>query len=181
MKLFDINDWYWIVGEDQTSVFSSAVSDYVSSDDERYVEWLAGGNWPSPAEDEDALIEFLAPRAPYIVPNFPKGLLAYAARCRYDIEIGGIQIAGVPVATDDRSKLMITGARLAATADPSFTTQWLGTDGNVYDLNAPEILGISDAVSLHVANCFRIYAEVATAIGSGAIKTPAQIDAAFAA
>lgn len=41
-------------------------------------------------------------------------LLSYAADKRWQVETGGLVIGGVPVATDDRSKIMIIGARVKA-------------------------------------------------------------------
>jgi len=111
----------------------------------------------------------------------PAELLAYAADARWRLETGGITVAGVPVLTDDRSKLMIAGARLAAMADPAWTTPWHGADGGIYPLDAAAIVAISDAVSAHVQASFSTFATVKAAIASGAITTTAEIEAAFAA
>lgn len=107
-------------------------------------------------------------------------LVAYAADARWRLETGGITVAGVPVLTDDRSKLMIAGARLAAMADPNWTTPWHGADGRIYPLDASAIVAISDAVSAHVQSSFATFATVKAAIASGEIATTAEIDAAFA-
>jgi hypothetical protein len=108
-------------------------------------------------------------------------LVAHAADARWRLETGGITVGGVPVLTDDRSKLMIAGARLAAMADPAWTTPWHGADGGIYPLNAAAIVAISDAVSAHVQATFTTFATVKAAIAAGTITTPAEIDAAFAA
>ncbi len=107
-------------------------------------------------------------------------LVTYAGMKRWQKETGGITVAGVPIATDDRSKLMITGARIAADADAGFTTQWVGADGNVYQLNATQVVAISNAVSAHGAACFSAFAGLATSIAAGTVTTNAQVDAAFA-
>lgn len=106
-------------------------------------------------------------------------LLTHAADQRWRREVGGITVAGVPVATDDRSKLMIAGARLAAMADPQWTTPWHGSDGGIYPLDAAAIVVISDAVSGHVQESFAIFAGVKTDIEAGTIASFAEIDAAF--
>ena len=108
-------------------------------------------------------------------------LIAYAADKRWQKETGGITVAGVSVATDDRSKQMIIGARLAANSDPNWTTQWVGADGAIYPINAAAIIAISDTVQAHVNACFTTYALVKADIDSGTITTTAEIDAAFAA
>ena len=106
-------------------------------------------------------------------------LKAYAAQKRWQKEVGGITVGGIPIATDDRSKQMIIGARMAAEADSGFTTPWVANDGSVHTLTAADVIGISNAVLAHVGSCFAIYATVADQIESDAIAGAAQIDAAF--
>src|SRR5690606_5920721 len=89
---------------------------------------------------------FTAPPAP---PPEPANLETYAVAKRYAVEVGGIVVGGVPIATDDRSKQMIIGARIAADADPNWTTQWVGGDGGIYPVNAAAMIAISDAVQAH--------------------------------
>lgn len=126
------------------------------------VNWtIAQGEWsPPPVDDVD--------------------LVAYAADRRWRVETGGITIGGVPVATDDRSKIMIMGARVAAAADPGWTTVWHGADGQTYPLDAAAMIAISDAVEAHVNATFATFAMVKADIDSGDITTTAEIDAAFA-
>lgn len=114
---------------------------------------------------------------PYIPPAID--LVAYAADARWRKEGGGIVVAGIPVATDDRAKLMITGARVAAMADPAWTTTWHGTDGNSYPVDAAAMVAISDAVQAHVNATFATFAAVKAAIDAGEITTADQVDAAF--
>lgn len=108
-------------------------------------------------------------------------LIAHAADVRWRKEVGGVTVAGLPVATDDRSKQMIIGARIAADFDADWTTQWVGADGSIYPIDAAAIVAISDAVQAHVNACFAAYASVKADIDGGIITTTAEIDAAFAA
>ena len=105
-------------------------------------------------------------------------LLAFAADKRWRVETGGITVGGVPLSTDDRSKLMITGARIKADNDPDFTTPWVAADGSVSTVNAATIIAISDAVLAHVAACFAAYDGIKADIEAGSITTAAEIDAA---
>ena len=82
------------------------------------------------------------------------------------------------MATDDRSKMMIMGARLKAEADPSFTTQWKSGDTFV-TLNATALIAISDAVLAHVDHCFAIEAQLSKGIANGTVNTTGEIDQAF--
>lgn len=90
--------------------------------------------------------------------------LAALAEKRWQVETSGIAISGMPIFTDDRSKLMITGARIKADADANFTTQWVAADGSIVTLAAAQIIGISDAVLAHVDACFARFAVLAMAI-----------------
>lgn len=107
-------------------------------------------------------------------------LLAYAADKRWRVEVGGITLGGVPIATDDRSKIMIMGARVAAAASPAWETVWHGSDGQTYPLNATQMVAISNAVEAHVNATFATFASVKADIEAEQITTLAEIDAAFA-
>lgn len=148
--------------DDVVRVSDGAVIPYYSANADRneYEDWIAAGGTPDPV-------------APIDLP-------AYAAKARYEKEIAGTLVAGIPIATDDRSKQMLLGARVAADADPEFSTQWVGADGSVYPLTGSQVIGISNAVLMHVAGCFSIYANVKAAIDAGTVTTTAEIDAAFA-
>mgnify|MGYP001055549073 CR=1 FL=1 len=106
-------------------------------------------------------------------------LLAYAAQKRWEKEVGGTEVAGMPVFTDDRSKTLIMGARQAADADPAFTTQWKTAAGAFITLDAAMIMAISNAVLAHVAACFAREAAVIAAIEDETISSTAEIDSAF--
>jgi hypothetical protein len=110
----------------------------------------------------------------------PVDLVAYAADARWRKEVGGIDVAGVPVATDDRSKMMIVGARVAAAADPGWSTVWHGADGNTYPVDAAAMIAISDAVQAHVNTSFGTFAAVKADIEAEVITNTAAVDAAFA-
>ncbi|WNJ89181.1 DUF4376 domain-containing protein [Bosea sp. 685] len=139
----------------------------VSCGDDVLQGWLYDGN------------SFSAP-APAPPPS-KADLTAYAADLRWRKEVGGITVADVPVATDDRSKIMIMGARVAAMVDPSWSTTWHGADGATYPLGATAIIAISDAVQIHVNTGFATFAGVKADIEAGEITTTVEIDEAFAA
>lgn len=75
-----------------------------------------------------------------------------AAR-RYAAEVAGIEVAGMRVETDDRSKLLINGAALEAMIDPEYVLSWK-TAGGFVDLGADQVLGVARAVRAHVQACF---------------------------
>lgn len=90
-----------------------------------------------------------------------------AAR-RYEAEVGGITLNGVRVDTDDRSKLLINGAALEATIDPTYVTQWK-TPAGFIELTAPQVIGIARAVRAHVQACFDREAVLLQALQEGAL------------
>lgn len=61
MKDYNPHNWYWIVGGDETKVFSSASGDYVPANNPTFVAWKADGTVPSRILNEDELGEVLAP------------------------------------------------------------------------------------------------------------------------
>lgn len=122
--------------------------------------------------DGEAFVE------PPVDPDHLKSeLLAYAAEKRWKAETAGIAFGGVPVATDDRSKMLIIGARAKADADAGFSTRWK-TSGGFVDLDAATMISISDAVFAHVDACFAAEDVIAAGIEAGTITTTAEIDAA---
>lgn len=126
-------------------------------------------------EEEAAHLASLVPP-----PPTQDDLVAYAKEVRKNIEQGGILFAGIPIATDDRSKLFIMGARLKVMADPQAVEHWAAEDGNTYPLDATAIIALSDAVAAHTSVCFSCFAGVRDAILAGATTSTAQIDEAFA-
>lgn len=100
----------------------------------------------------------------------------YAADKRWRVENGGIYFHGIHIATDDRSKTMIMGARIKSNIDPNYTVGWKGADGTFFTITAAQIIAISDAVLAHVDSCFATEAEIISAINSGEITTTEQID-----
>ena len=87
---------------------------------------------------------------------------------RYTAEVGGTTVSGIPIATDDRSKSLITGAALRATRSADYTLRWKTADGFV-DLNADQVIAVADAVSDHVQACFDRESALLDAVADGSI------------
>lgn len=75
MKPYNPLNWYWVVNNSTTEVFSSAAGDYVPVDDPTYVAWKADGTVPTRIASEAELGEVLAPYN--IRPVTPAVLDAY--------------------------------------------------------------------------------------------------------
>jgi len=69
--------WYWIIGEDDSRVYSSAHARFVPADEAVYQAWLAQGNRPTRIDTAESLSQVLAkvwpqgmgPELPPIVPD----------------------------------------------------------------------------------------------------------------
>lgn len=94
--------------------------------------------------------------------------MALIADRRWEAETGGIVLGGMPVDTDDRSKLLINGAALRASRDSSYTLHWKTVEGFI-DLPADQVLIMADAVSDHVQACFTRESELQAAVVDGSI------------
>lgn len=95
---------------------------------------------------------------------------ALIAARRYEAEVGGIEIAGMHIATDDRSKLLINGAESRASRNPDYVLNWK-TPGGFVLIPAAHVLMIADAVADHVQACFDREAELLAAVSEGGINS----------
>ncbi len=102
-------------------------------------------------------------------PDTPLDWPAMIAARRWQIEVAGIAVGGLTIATDDRSKLLINGAALEALLDPSYVMQWKTPDGFV-DLSADQVLAVARAVRAHVQSCFDREAELLTQLAAGTFE-----------
>lgn len=78
----------------------------------------------------------------------------YYAEKRYDYEVGGTSVGGLDVRTDRFTVDRIYQARVLAKEDAAFTTDWKLGDGTFLTLDAPTIIAIGDAVTLHLKDAF---------------------------
>ncbi|WP_024696138.1 DUF4376 domain-containing protein [Pseudomonas syringae] len=107
-------------------------------------------------------------KAPEQLPLPEPDWLPLIATRRYQAEISGITLEGLPIETDDRSKLLINGAAARAARDSNYTLKWKTLEGFV-DLPAAQVLIMADAVSDHVQDCFNREAELQAAVADGSI------------
>lgn len=62
--MFNPRNWYWVVGGDQSQVWSSAAAAYVLATDETFVAWCGGGGCPTSIISELELRDVLAAQYP---------------------------------------------------------------------------------------------------------------------
>ena len=80
--------------------------------------------------------------------------LAALADRRWQAEVGGITLNGVPIKTDRESTGKITAAYVQASANPEFSVRWKVDTGVFVTLDAATIIAIGNAVTAHVQACF---------------------------
>jgi hypothetical protein len=76
------------------------------------------------------------------------------AETRYDFEVAGIVWNGIDVRTDRFTVERIYQARFLAKEDAAFTTDWKLGNGTFLTIDAPTIIGLSDAVTEHLKEAF---------------------------
>jgi hypothetical protein len=186
-------DWYWFVGGVTTKVYSSKRNIYVDpATDAAYAAWHQ--TWTPanvPTEEDiwyyvkDYLPLWLWDDATQTMSQTAAGVYSknqlknYNGSVRYTKVDGGMTAAGIPVRTDDRSRGFIQGGKALAVTDSSFTTKWLGSDGNTYPVDAATMISMADTVGDHTNNCYIVFDQNNIAIGNGSVTTTAQIDAAY--
>lgn len=144
----------------------------VEISEDRYLSVIAN---PSPdkirSHDAKGLPILIDP--PAYVPTVDDQRAAVTAE-RYKRETAGIVAGGMPVDTDDRSKLLINGAALEAMIDPAYVMNWK-TPAGFIELHAEQVIAVARAVRAHVQACFDREAELLQAVADGTYK-PAMLE-----
>lgn len=52
---FDVTNWYWIVGDDESQVWSSKYAKFIDVTDAEYLSWLDAGGAPTKIDTIDSL------------------------------------------------------------------------------------------------------------------------------
>jgi hypothetical protein len=94
-----------------------------------------------------------------------------AAAVRYFVETSGLDLDGIRIATDDRSKTLIVGKwNRAQMAKREGDEQWsckFKTPAGWVELSADQMIAIGLAVEDHVQRCFDREGEIVAAIQAG--------------
>lgn len=184
------SNWYWL--RDDGALYSSAAQVLVPADDPGYLSWEEAGNrptrWPEDVagvQTDAALAEVLAAVGRVLwAPDPVDVLLAYAARRRWELETGGITVAGAQIRTDEQSQANITGGVSLMAADPELAAiDWEAMPGQWVSLDREAMAAIGVAVGRHVQRCFSALRQIQGEITSAppTITSAEAVDAAFAA
>lgn len=120
---------------------------------------------------------------PYLAPRdwTADMLLAYAAQQRWSKEVGGVEVGKARYATDREAQSAIEKLGSRAARDAKFAPALKAADGSFQDVGNKGVIAVADAVSDHVAACFKAEAALQAAITAGKVKHRSDIDKAFTA
>lgn len=107
-------------------------------------------------------------------------LSQHLAAYRYEKEVGGISIDGMPIPTDDRTKTLLVGAYNDALYenDPN-RLRTFKIEGNFATLTNAQVIYIALAIATHVQKCFDAEATVYQMINEGSLITEEDVENAF--
>ena len=107
-------------------------------------------------------------------------LKSILATYRWEVETAGIVYGGLPIRTDDRSKLLIEGAYAKALDenDPAILKKFKGPAGFVTIDNAT-LIAVSLEVATHVQKCFEAEADIDGQIDALTVTTDQEVKDAF--
>jgi hypothetical protein len=97
-------------------------------------------------------------------------LLDYSENARYNKEIKGITVTGVPIETDLQSQQALHAVYTYCQIHTGTIVQWKLADLSFHSYNATEISHVFDCVNTYVQACFNTESSVNSSIKSGGIN-----------
>ncbi len=73
---------------------------------------------------------------------------------RWSVEVGGMVMDGLPIATDRATASILTAAYVTAKEDPDYSLRFKLGQGQFTTLTASTIIAIATLVRLHIQACF---------------------------
>jgi hypothetical protein len=177
--MYTPSNWYWIVGDDESQVWSSRLAAFVPADDPAYVSWLAMGGVPTRIATMDELYDVLA-------TAYPAGSLpTYNADARWRRENSGIIITSIsPVSftTDLASRNAVDTAWAYMNSKGTVNSiSWKMSDGSFITMTTAQVTTLMNDITAFIQACFEVEKTNSAAINDETITTLDEIDAAFAA
>lgn len=126
------------------------------------------------AEAQAAIAQLQAQIADLTKPAESTAQERIAAR-RYQAQVAGTTLNGMPIDTSTDSQALITGAALAAVLDSTYVCRWKMADGTRVELDAKMIIAVASAVRDHIQACYDREDELLTAVADGTF-TDAMLD-----
>lgn len=118
------------------------------------------------AEAQAAIAQLQAQIADLTKPAESTAQERIAAR-RYQAQVAGTTLNGMPIDTSTDSQALITGAALAAVLDSNYVCRWKMADGTRVELDAKMIIAVASAVRDHIQACYDREDELLTVVADG--------------
>lgn len=153
---YDITNWYWIVGNSKTEVYSSAAVGYVSQADSTYTAWLAAGNWPTYATDTDALKQVFDDSYPAGWPQTLAQQAAAAVAAGLSLTLTGSFTLGATLfPTDPDTQLKLGNVVNIVNSTSAFpnnqaTFPMRDSAGTWYNFTVPQYVAVAGAIANYV-------------------------------
>lgn len=129
----------------------------VQINDKWFTSYLLEPVFETQEEEDDYVEMWMNTRRTDIMP-------ALADR-RWQAEVGGTTVGGIPVSTDRESQSKLTAAFVQADKNPAFNIpNWKVAPGTFVTLDATTIIALGNAVTAHVQACFDREAELCNEI-----------------
>jgi hypothetical protein len=155
MITYNVANWYWIVGGDNTQVFSSARMAYVPVTDATYQAWLASGGGATTTASPVYLFEVLqAQLFPFIPPVTITSTATPALNGRYSID---------PDAQQNITALSTGIAAGKPLPGGGSTFNYPSVDGTMHAFTGSDFLNFATAVEGYIYN----YTQAVGAIVAG--------------
>jgi hypothetical protein len=116
MRPYQLADWYWFVGGDESRAYYSAATDYVPADDPAFVAFLADSNRPTKIDTEFNLGAVLGELPVELAPT-PRGILD-----GYTAFVTG-QAGDDPAWVNHENRLRAIEAQLGINDAPALTSE----------------------------------------------------------
>lgn len=119
-----------------------------------------------------------------VFQGFQQDLLLYAAQRRWLAEISGVNVAGIPLNTQDRDQSKIGQLKQAfdnGTLPNATPVNFFDATGAVHAVDAVAATAIYQGIVDFVQNTYAVAANMVAGINIGSITTRKEIDAAYAA
>lgn len=107
--IYNVANWYWIVGGDETKLWSSAQVAYVAPTDAAYVSWTEAGNIPTRIASEEELGDVFAAQYPAGWPPTPQDEIGRLIAAGVEVHSTGTPAINAVYAIDQGAQSNISG------------------------------------------------------------------------
>ena len=165
-----------ILDGDYYIIKSSAYADVPCYPKDKY--YFTVENWELSYEE---LLKYRIKVSDLTIEKIPlfDNIFDYVSNKRWEIETGGLYLPDQTyIPTDDRTKLLVTGARIKVDTEPTHTIRFK-LNGAFVTLTSEGIVAISNAILEHTQKAFNVEDIIINKINNNEISTEEEVDLIF--